>query len=346
MRNHSERNTPMPYLQNRFIWLRRFAGVALFATVLFGGLSVQGSEVLPTEKAVLETREDLRDLLKIWQWYVLPSAGFFDAGWYPFFPSDAASERLLSALVPGSTDNGAAVFLSEDEVTGETFFQNAFGEIIDSLPAPQGYSPLWIAEDRGEVSSPGLQGYLPSMVSIKVRLMPVASSGSVSESGTERVLKKFRGSSGTSGVEKDGASGTADAETSMVLESVPTRTGGTNENRAVSVPALARSVIYVDRALGNDSLSGKARMRSGSTTGPKQTVSAGLQAVRNGDRLVIREGHYGDRLDVRGRAVRVRVEGRVVLKGNRMSRVVPVPESAMKQTVSSISTGMVVRVTE
>ncbi len=96
----------------------------------------------------------------------------------------------------------------------------------------------------------------------------------------------------------------------------------TNRSRSRVSPSGA---VYVDAAIGHDAQSGRRRelqwvARAAGAAGPaftldgpKRTVAAGQAAVRDGERLVIREGAYADRLALAGREVRVRIEGQVRL---------------------------------
>ena len=74
-------------------------------------------------------------------------------------------------------------------------------------------------------------------------------------------------------------------------------------------------VIYVDRARGNDSFSGRAALAI-SGDGPKKTIRAGLSAaVEPGDVMVIRGGNYEESLNVAGRDIHIVIDGYVNLCG-------------------------------
>ena len=73
-------------------------------------------------------------------------------------------------------------------------------------------------------------------------------------------------------------------------------------------------VIYVDGQHGNDAFSGRCATAMWND-GPKQTIRAGLGAADGGDTVVIREGQYAESLQIAGKDVRVRVEGRVSVLG-------------------------------
>jgi len=90
---------------------------------------------------------------------------------------------------------------------------------------------------------------------------------------------------------------------------------GTNALPAnpVQLPAGFR-VIYVDRQQGNDAFSGRCATAMWND-GPKQTIRAGIDAADGGDTVVIREGQYAESLQIAGKDVRVRIEGRVNVLG-------------------------------
>ena len=71
-------------------------------------------------------------------------------------------------------------------------------------------------------------------------------------------------------------------------------------------------IIYVDKARGNDTFTGRACDISGQK-GPKQTVRGGLGVAEKDDTLIIRSGTYNENLDIRSRDVQVFIEGNVKL---------------------------------
>jgi hypothetical protein len=81
-----------------------------------------------------------------------------------------------------------------------------------------------------------------------------------------------------------------------------------------------KGVIYVDPSIGDDTHTGRAPVpalpKAGvKRNGPKKTVAKGMTAV-NEDRahtLVIKSGAYNENLDVRGKNVKVVIEGKVRL---------------------------------
>jgi hypothetical protein len=80
-------------------------------------------------------------------------------------------------------------------------------------------------------------------------------------------------------------------------------------------PAHHPKIIYVDQAIGNDAFTGGDAAVAAGNKGPKKTVGKGMGAVDK-DRvpaMVIKSGKYGENLDVRGKNVRVVIEGNVRL---------------------------------
>jgi len=66
---------------------------------------------------------------------------------------------------------------------------------------------------------------------------------------------------------------------------------------------------------GDDACTGRARCRAAGAPddGPKRSLGAGLAALAEGGRLVVTGGAFDEGLDVRGRAVDVRIDGEVAL---------------------------------
>ena len=86
-------------------------------------------------------------------------------------------------------------------------------------------------------------------------------------------------------------------------------------------------VIYVDHKTGNDALSGKSLVVVGED-GPKKTVKSGLSAAATGDKMVIRQGSYGEDLNIVGKDISVTVEGIVNLSGTPPPENEPVPQES------------------
>jgi hypothetical protein len=74
-------------------------------------------------------------------------------------------------------------------------------------------------------------------------------------------------------------------------------------------------IIYVDQAIGNDAFTGGDAAVAADNKGPKKTVGKGVAAVDKGQVpvMVIKSGKYGENLDIRGKNVKVVIEGNVRL---------------------------------
>jgi hypothetical protein len=92
------------------------------------------------------------------------------------------------------------------------------------------------------------------------------------------------------------------------------------------VPSVANSVVYVDRQIGSDTLSGRATTVVGND-GPKKTICAGLAeaAANPGSTLVIKSGRYGENLNVAGKNISVVIQGNVDISGHSGNLNVPPP---------------------
>jgi|GEM_PF-5722369 len=95
--------------------------------------------------------------------------------------------------------------------------------------------------------------------------------------------------------------------------------GGSNDDDSEG------KIIYVDQALGNDSYSGRSAgvgralaaspsdSAAATQKGPKKTIRSGLSIAGSGDTIVIRPGDYKENLNVSGKNVKVKIEGKVKL---------------------------------
>jgi len=72
------------------------------------------------------------------------------------------------------------------------------------------------------------------------------------------------------------------------------------------------NIIYVDKAIGNDTYSGRAPHVS-AKKGPKKTIGGGMSIAGSNDTLVIRSGSYNENLNIKGRNIKVVIEGKVRL---------------------------------
>ena len=98
------------------------------------------------------------------------------------------------------------------------------------------------------------------------------------------------------------------AKTNEIVAPVPTP-------NPTPAPDKKKHIIYVDKRLGDDSLSGQEPTVTTGKHGPKKTISKALEAVdkEKADTLIIKEGIYNENLDVRHKNLTVRFEGKVRL---------------------------------
>ena len=105
----------------------------------------------------------------------------------------------------------------------------------------------------------------------------------------------------------------------------------------VSASSLSARVIWVDRGIGADHLSGKTEVVVGSD-GPRKSIKAGLDKI-SGERktLVIKSGTYGENLNITGRDVKVVIRGKVDLRGRRQKVETPVLPPAQSNFVNIVT---------
>ena len=100
--------------------------------------------------------------------------------------------------------------------------------------------------------------------------------------------------------------------------------GGGDEPGDDDEDQATKEIIYVDQAIGNDQFTGRLSHVASAKKGPKKTVRAGLSIVGTNDpgfaggsaeasTLIIRSGNYNENLDIRGKDVKVFIEGKVRL---------------------------------
>jgi len=96
--------------------------------------------------------------------------------------------------------------------------------------------------------------------------------------------------------------------------------GGGDEPGDDDKDEATKGIIYVDQAIGNDEFSGRLAHVAKNKKGPKKTVRAGLAIAGTNDpgsaaasTLIIRSGNYRENLDIRGKDVKVVIEGNVRL---------------------------------
>ena len=77
-------------------------------------------------------------------------------------------------------------------------------------------------------------------------------------------------------------------------------------------------IIYVDKAIGNDTYTGRTPLPTSQRVGtakkgPKKTVRGGLAIAGTNDTIIIRSGTYNENLNISGKDIRVIIEGKVKL---------------------------------
>ena len=83
-----------------------------------------------------------------------------------------------------------------------------------------------------------------------------------------------------------------------------------DQSRTVSATFIAdHCAIYVDPILGDDTYTGFSPTVT-PPSGPKKTAHAGLGIAHEADTVIFKDGTYNENLDVAGRNVKARIEGR------------------------------------
>jgi len=322
-------------MENVRLALRRWKWLAIgaLAVTVYYPLSGLGEAETPSPL------EGLRDILRDAQLSLLPqdSSVTNDIGGLLLL-SDGT---WLPADIPVTPEGGFYIIFFEDRDTRHVLFLDVDGATLHELPPEAGYSPSWVYEalsspstGEGVVRSDGVvdseigfpPSYDPSLVSLRAALMSPF---------VELFPTPTKGKSPD--VEPSSVTEVGDvAEVGDVIPLSPTETffldplSTTNLLEMVKVPIpfdAQPDAVYVDARNGDDSFTGSraviasvtAKQPSAATSsphgedGPKRTVSGGMSTLGETHNLVIREGDYAETLDVRGRDVRVKIEGTVKL---------------------------------
>jgi len=110
-----------------------------------------------------------------------------------------------------------------------------------------------------------------------------------------------------------GFTGLASATNSSLATGSLTNSLSFTNSTALKRPfALRCRIIYVDRRIGADHLSGKGSVVV-SPDGPKKTINGGLNAVEPGGIMIIQDGMYEENLRISGKDVKVKIQGKVRL---------------------------------
>jgi len=233
------------------------------------------------------------------------------------------------------------VILFEDPGTRNVLFLGVDGSSLHELPPEEGYSPAWayealaspsLAEEdspaptspssgEGVARSDGVvdskktsfpPSYDPSLVSLRAAL-----ASPFLELFPGRRTGDAPGTIVADVIDVADVGEVADVEASIVTDGDRLQSSSTNLLDMVELPHIffdaPSDAIYVDARNGSDSFTGRRSSRGADVQGPKRTLGGGMGALGETRNLVIRDGDYAEALDVRGRDVRVKIEGSVRL---------------------------------
>ena len=327
---------------------RTFLGCAVCAICLTGHHAV-ADDVQP-----LTSPEDLRDLLRDAQWWLLPqtTSVVYDAGSRFFYPATPESKDFLESLTPIEQPGIASVTVYEDARTYETVFLDKSGTRVKVLSPESNYIPFWPLSmlPNGPQPDTDISTYDPALVSIYVTLLPLFPPVE-NAAGEDSLLKTSAGEGLSSRASSPAGELLSESlnSSNQSLADVSSSTDKSSETNApsssVSVADISSYTVYVDAKSGRDGWSGRREKATRGSGGPKKTIKGGRSIAQNGDRLVIREGRYAEGLNVRGTGINVRFKGDVSLIAASDSS----SESGKKSVVEGVQesyspTGSVVRV--
>ncbi len=283
----------------------------LFLCICLGiGMLAGNSGYGEDSSLLIRSQLDLQELLRYWQWITLPQEEFVlkDAGVYLFAPDSAGSELFFGALLADpSIPDASVVYVSDDWLTGHTLFSDLLGDVVSSLPPEEGEF----------VGNDGL--------TLRVSLIPLWpffgwGSGDITtdETDTANTNTTPAGSAPLSP-----ANSTVQTHTGNIQDALSPSDSlvATNAPTAVVVPTLPEHrIIYVYQKGGNDGWNGKAAFARSSSEGPKKSLRGGLNAVGSRGRLIIKEGDYTEGLNLKGKDIRIVIDGNVSLAQNSPTR--------------------------
>ena len=258
-----------------------------------------------------------------------------DAGLRVYTAEEGADALALAeGLVPVAGAGGAAVWpvtLYEDGETRETVFLNADGQEAGRLPPPDGYDPGWALEAAFPGGVPGgveSACYAPSRVALTVTLVaPEEGVSGLAEEGRTDAGAAPGGNGAARADEGGGGASGAGGGACGIAGGAQDRSGanGGADAGPDGGGAAGPETVFVDARTGDDACTGRARSRAAGGAaapddGPKRSLAAGLAALAEGGRLVVTGGAFDEGLDVRGRAVDVRIDGEVALGRNAAPR--------------------------
>lgn len=117
---------------------------------------------------------------------------------------------------------------------------------------------------------------------------------------------------------RSGTTGGSDGVSSIAPVSTPADGDMASTNKPSLLPTLrlAGRVIYVDKMIGSDSYTALSPVVVGGH-GPAKTIKRGLELAGKDDLMVVKTGVYGEPMDLGGRQVQARIEGKVFLAPQR-----------------------------
>ena len=251
-----------------------------------------------------------------------------DAGLRVYTAEEGADALALAeGLVPVAGAGGADVWpvtLYEDGETRETVFLNADGQEAGRLPPPDGYDPGWALEAAFPGGAPGgveSACYAPSRVALTVTLVAPPEEGRADAGAAPGGNGAARAAESGGAVSGAGVAASGDAGEAPALSGQAAGPDAAQDGGAV-LGAAGLGTVFVDARDGDDACTGRARCRAAGAPddGPKRSLGAGLAALAEGGRLVVTGGAFDEGLDVRGRAVDVRIDGEVALGRNAVPR--------------------------
>ena len=329
---------------------RTFFGCAV-AVICFTGHHAVADDVQP-----LTSPEDLRDLLRDAQWWLLPqtTSVVYDAGSRFFYPATQESETFLQSLTPTEQPGIASVTVYEDARTYETVFLDRSGTRVKVLSPESNYIPFWPLSmlPNGPQPDTVVSTYDPALVSIYVTLLPLFPSVD-DTTGEDPLLKTSGGKKGPSSRALSPAGDVLSEEkVSASSQSLADESSSTDESSGTNAPSSSVSgadissyTVYVDAKSGRDGWSGRQEKTMRGYGGPKKTIKGGRSIAQDGDRLVVREGRYAEGLNVRGTGINVRFKGDVSLIAASNSQEESENQAVAGSVQESYSpTGSVVRV--
>lgn len=86
-----------------------------------------------------------------------------------------------------------------------------------------------------------------------------------------------------------------------------------------NAPVNRGAIVFVDIVRGDDSRPGRSFVVTASD-GPKKTIAAGQAALASGGTMIIRDGIYSEDLNISGKPISVRVQGKVTLRNTSVQK--------------------------